>query len=206
VASYLRDAILSGDIGPGQWIRQENVAERFGTSRLPVREALRLLEAEGLVEHEAHRGARVPMLSAEEVDVIFQIRERLEPLALSESLRHLSEDNLLRLDGLQKDIEASAGIEEFLALDREFHLLSYAGCRVERLTTMVTRLWNASQHYRRAFMLLSGPRRRWIAEAEHALLLDAIHRKDGVDAERLLSGHLRRTRVELSRHPEVFGP
>ena len=58
VAHYLRHAILSGEIGPGEWIRQEEVAERLGSSRLPVREALRILEAEGLTEHERHKGAR----------------------------------------------------------------------------------------------------------------------------------------------------
>ncbi|MDQ1663222.1 MAG: hypothetical protein QOJ68_3202, partial [Blastococcus sp.] len=57
VAGYLREAILSGQIAPGEWIRQEEVAERLGASRLPVREALRILEAEGLAEHERHRGA-----------------------------------------------------------------------------------------------------------------------------------------------------
>jgi DNA-binding GntR family transcriptional regulator len=62
VADHLRRAILSGEIGPGEWIRQEEVAERLGSSRLPVREALRILEAEGLTEHERHRGARVPRL------------------------------------------------------------------------------------------------------------------------------------------------
>ena len=61
VADYLRDAILGGDIWPGEHVRQEEVAERFGASRLPVREALRMLEAEGLIEHERNKGARVPV-------------------------------------------------------------------------------------------------------------------------------------------------
>jgi DNA-binding GntR family transcriptional regulator len=91
VAGYLREAILSGEIVPGERIRQEDVAARFGTSRLPVREALRILEAEGLTEHHMHKGARVPKLDRHEVDVIYQMRERLEPLALAESLPHLGE-------------------------------------------------------------------------------------------------------------------
>ena len=71
---------------------------------------------------------------------------------------------------------------------------------------MVTRLWNSTQHYRRAFVGLSGPDRRWVVNAEHRLLLDAIARRDAVDAERCLSGHIRRTRVELAQHPEIFAP
>ena len=77
VAAYLREAILGGVLKPGDRIRQEEVASQLGASRLPVREALRMLEAEGLTEHEAHKGARVPRLSAHEVDVIYRMREKL---------------------------------------------------------------------------------------------------------------------------------
>lgn len=204
VADYLRAAILEGRIAPGERIRQEDVAARFGASRLPVREALRMLEAEGLTEHEANKGARVPRLSRHEVDVIYQMRERLEPLALTESIPHLGEAEVERLDEVQARIEQNTDMAAFLALDREFHLLTYTGCRIDPLTSMVTRLWNSTQHYRRAFMALSGPSRMWVVNAEHRLLLDAIERRDTVDAERYLSGHIRRTRIELGRHPEVF--
>jgi DNA-binding GntR family transcriptional regulator len=203
VADYLRDAILGGQIGPGQRVRQEDIAERFGASRLPVREALRMLEAEGLIEHETNKGARVPRLDMHEVDVIYQMRERLEPLALSESIPHLDADDLLRLDEIQTQIETSSDVGRFLELDRELHLLSYAGCQIDQLTAMVTRLWNSTQHYRRAFVSSSGPGRMWVINAEHRLLLDAIERRDPTDAERHLSGHIRRTRVELAKHPGI---
>jgi DNA-binding GntR family transcriptional regulator len=204
VADYLRAAILSGEIAPGERIRQEDVAERFGASRLPVREALRILEADGLTEHHTHKGARVPKLDLHEVQVIYQMRERLEPLALAESLPHLREDDFRRLEQIQARIEANTDIAEFLALDREFHLLTYAGCPIDQLSAMVVRLWNSTQHYRRAFMYLTGPARRWVVNAEHRLILDAVERRDAVDGERFLSGHIRRTRIELSQHPEVF--
>ena len=177
VADYLRAAILEGRIAPGQRIRQEDVAARFGASRLPVREALRMLEAEGLTEHEANKGARVPRLSMHEVDVIYQMRERLEPLVLTESIPHLDEAEIERLEEVQARIEENTDMTAFLALDREFHLLSYTGCRIDPLTSMVTRLWNSTQHYRRTFMALSGPSRMWVVNAEHRLLLDAIERR-----------------------------
>ena len=204
IASSLREAILSGEIAPGQWIRQEEVAARLGASRLPVREALRMLEAEGLTEHAANRGSRVPLLDRHEVDVVYQMRERLEPLALTESLPHLSAEQIEHLEGVQARIEADGRLTEFLALDREFHLTSYAGCPSEHLVATVSRLWNTTQHHRRAFMQLGGPDRRWVVNSEHRLLLDAIRRKDPVDGERFLSGHIRRTRIELAQHPEVF--
>ena len=211
VADHLRRAILSGEIGPGEWIRQEEVAERLGSSRLPVREALRILEAEGLTEHERHKGARVPSLTMHEVDVVYRMREQLEQLAIGESIPHLGDGDLRALELLQERIEAlpqgeGAAVAEFLELDREFHLRSYTGCRIEQLTGTVTRLWNATAHYRRTFVTLTGPGRKWVIDAEHRLLLDAINRRDVVDAERCLAGHIRRTRIELGKHPEVFTP
>src|SRR6185312_6662882 len=142
------------------------------------------LEAEGLVEHEANKGARVPRLGMHEVDVIYRMRELLEPLALAESLPELADAEIERLAGLQDEIESGVDIARFLELDREFHLGSYGGCRIEQLT---------------------GPGRMWVVNAEHRLLLDAVRRRDEVDAGRFLAGHIRRTRIELSHHPAVFG-
>ena len=88
---------------------------------------------------------------------------------------------------------------------RELHLLTYSGCPIDQLTSMVTRLWNTTQPYRRAYVALSGPGRRWVINAEHRLLLDAIARRDSTDAQHCVSAHIRRTRVELERHPEIFG-
>jgi DNA-binding GntR family transcriptional regulator len=205
VADHLRKAILGGTIGPGERVRQEDVAQRLGASRLPVREALQILAAEGLIEHEPNKGARVRHLSMHEVDIMYQMRERLEPLALAESLPWLHAGDLLRLEEIQEEIEAGVDVERFLELDREFHLRPYRAGAIEQLTTTVTRLWNSTQYYRRAFMQITGPERRWVVNAEHRLLLDAIERRDETDAARFLAGHIRRTRIELGHHPEVFG-
>jgi DNA-binding GntR family transcriptional regulator len=204
IAGYLRAEILSGRIGPGERIRQEDVAARLGASRLPVREALRMLEAEGLTEHTANRGARVPALSVRQVQMLYQIRERVEPLALVDGLARVDAALLDRLTELESRIEAGTDVGEFLALDREFHLLTYSTCDQELLTSMIVRLWNSTQHYRRAYVTITGMSHRWIVHAEHNLLLEAMRRGDPADAERYLAGHIRRTRTELSRHPEVF--
>lgn len=204
VAAYLRDLILRDVLRPGDRIRQEEVAERFGASRLPVREALRILEAEGLTEHEPNKGARVPRLSMHELDVIYRMRERLEPVALAESLPRLDEADLDRLDDLQQQIEHNTDLDRFLELDRAFHLGTYSGCDIDPLNAIVTRLWNSTQHYRRAYVALSGQDRMWVVNSEHRLLLDAIVRRDLPDAERFLEGHIRRTRIELAHHPSVF--
>ena len=168
VAADLRRRILAGEIVPGERIRQEEVAERFGVSRLPVREALRMLEAEGLTGLETKKSARVPLLGMRQVALMYQMRERLEPLSLSESIPNLT------------------------------------GAQIDRLIGAVTRLWNSTQYYRRAFMMFSGPQRRWVVNAEHSLLLNAIRRRDIVEGEHFLTVHIRRTRIELERHPELF--
>lgn len=206
ISADLRSRILGGEIAPGERIRQEEVAERLGASRIPVREALRMLSAEGLVELETNKGARVPRLDEREVDVLYRMRERIEPLALIESMPHLGESDLQRIESIQAEIEQGVDVASFLALDREFHMATYSGCATDQLLASVTRLWNSTQHYRRAFMTINGPGRQWIVNAEHRLLLDALVRQDAEDAERYLVGHIRRTRMELTRHPEIFTP
>ena len=204
IATALRTEILDGSIAPGERLRQEDIAERLGGSRLPVREALRMLAAEGLVQIEPNKGARVPFLDPGEVETLYRMRERLEPLALAESLPKLGAADLVQIDAIQQQIESGVDVGEFLTLDRQFHFATYVGCSDEHLMASVDRLWNATQHYRRAFMTHTGPGRAWIVNAEHRLLMEAIERQDSEDAELYLLGHIRRTRKELVRHPEIF--
>ena len=204
IADSLRDSILRGEFAPGSRIRQEDVADRLGASRLPVREALRILESEGLVTLVANTGAWIAHLSLEECQELYQIRERVEPLLLSYSLPGLDETALDRLAALADEMQAGTDVAHFLQLDREFHLLSYSGARTAILGDTVLRLWNSTQHYRRAFTLVSGPVGNRAVHYEHQLLVGAIRRRDNDDAERVLLGHIRRTRLELLSHPDLF--
>ncbi|MGD9955389.1 MAG: GntR family transcriptional regulator [Candidatus Nanopelagicales bacterium] len=204
IAAALREAILGGEFAPGERLLQDVIAERFGASRIPVREAFRILETEGLMEVSPNKGARVPALDLYEVHTYYRMRERLEPLTLTESLPHLTEAQIDAMERIQEQIEANDDVARFLVLDRDFHMTSYAACPSEQLLSATVRLWNSTQHYRRAFMLLAGPDRASIVNAEHRLLLDAIRRRDAEDAERFLEGHIRRTRVALQSHPELF--
>jgi DNA-binding GntR family transcriptional regulator len=204
IADSIRDAILSGENPPGSRIRQEDVALQFGASRLPVREALRILESEGLVTLVANTGAWISHLSLEECQELYQIRERIEPLLLRFSLPDLNSETLDELGLLADEMQAGTDVARFLQLDREFHLLSYSGAQTSILGDMVQRLWNSTQHYRRAFTLVSGPLGNRAVHYEHQLLVGAMRRRDSEDAERILVGHIRRTRLELLGHPELF--
>jgi DNA-binding GntR family transcriptional regulator len=204
IAESLRDQILTGRLLPGHRIRQEDLAEEFGASRLPVREALRILQSDGLVTLVANAGAWVARLNEDECAEVYQIRERLEPLLLTESIGALTEIDIDRLAALADEMQGNRDVETFLRLDREFHLLSFSRAETSILAEIVQRLWDTTQPYRRAFTQLVGVDRIGPTHLEHQLIVDAIRRGDSDDAERLLLGHIRRTRLELAKHPEVF--
>lgn len=204
IAAALKEEILAGKYPPGVRLRQEDIAEQFGASRSPVREALRMLEADGLVKLVAHTGAWIAQLSLAECEEMYQIRERIEPLLLRLSIPHLTSAKMDQLTELAQSMERNSEIEIFLKLDREFHLLSYTGAETALLAEMVQRLWNTTQHYRRAYTRLLASDGFKSAHYEHHLLLAAILKNDVDDAERVLFGHIRRTRLELAQHPNVF--
>ena len=204
IANSIKTEILAGKYPPGVRVRQEDIAEQFGASRSPVREALRILEAEGLVNLVAHTGAWISDLSLEECEEMYQIRERIEPLMIRLSIPTISDSALIELTQLTFAMEKTNDVEEFLILDRQFHLLTYSGAHTVLVGDMVNRLWNTTQHYRRAYSQLLAAESFKPAHVEHFLLLEAIKKRDSDDAERVLFGHIRRTRLELAKHPEVF--
>ena len=204
VTDAIRSAILEARFAPGSRIRQEELADQFGTSRLPVRLALKRLESEGLVTLVANSGAWVAKLDLKDCVEVYKIRERLEPLALADATKRLPESTIREMEHLADRMEALVDIEEFLFLDRQFHLLSYSACQMPRLLRMIERFWNSTQHYRRAFSTIVGLPRETLVHYEHRLLIAALRRRDDEEAERILYGHIRRTRQELEQHPEIF--
>ncbi|MFT6973660.1 MAG: DNA-binding GntR family transcriptional regulator [Pontimonas sp.] len=206
IADSLRDAILRGEYSPGDRIVQDNLTARYGGSRIPVREALRQLESDGLVRLVANTGAWVASLTLAECSEVYQIRERIEPLLLRFSAETLTREQLMRLDELAHQMSDSQGIEEFLELDRLFHLGTYENAQTHVLGGLVTRLWNTTQPYRRAYTQLVGDRNRRIFHDEHHMLVTALHDGDLKLAEQILALHIRRTRLHLERHPELFVP
>ena len=204
VTEELRSLILSGALAPGSRIGQEELAARFAVSRIPVRGALARLESDGLVVLKPSSGAWVAKLDLEECLEIYRIRERIEPLALCEAVPLMSETDIAALEALVEDMVESADTETFLRLDRQFHLASYRRAGMAQLLAMIERFWNTTQHYRRAFTKLLGRERNWIIHAEHRLIVDAIRRRDADGAGNLLMEHIRRTRLELAQHEDLF--
>ena len=204
IANDLREGIMLGRYQLGTRVRQDELAERYGTSRIPVREALRDLESEGLVVLVPNRGAWIAKIDIEECVEIYKIREYMEPLALSESLKQMDAGTVEQLERLVKQIEAAQELEEFLKFDREFHLLSYSHAKMPTLSSMIERFWNTTQHYRRAYSRVIGREGQWIIHHEHRLIMDAISRRDSVDAEQLLQVHIRRSRCQLQKNERIL--
>lgn len=204
VADVLAERILSGSLHAGARIKQDEIADEFATSRIPVREALRILETRGLVVLKANAGAWVTSMSLRDLELSYEIRERIEPLLLAESLPRLTAEDVDRMAELQDRIEANDDVEQFLDLDRAFHWTSYSRHEAPHLAGMVARLWDTTQSYRRAYVQLSGSQGSWVIGAEHRLLLEAIRGGDLDSAAAVLALHIRRTRMALAAHPELM--
>jgi DNA-binding GntR family transcriptional regulator len=205
ISDALRQAILHGDYQPGQRIIQEQLAEKYGGSRIPVREALRTLESEGLVRLVANTGAWVASLAPAECSEVYQTRERLEPLLLRQNAEAFTSGLLATLGQLATDMETATDVEEFLELDRKFHLSMYRSVPTYILREFVERLWNTTQPYRRAYTMAMGGENRRTSHTEHHLMVSALQDGDLEAAEAVLAVHIRRTRLHLERHPEIFG-
>ena len=207
---HLRDAILDGRLRPGTRLRQEAIARELGASRIPVREALRTLENEGLVSLTPRSGARVARLDYAEHAELYRIREELEPLALAESTPRLSDEDLARLRSLKLQIECSRDPAVWLDLDRQFHLASYAAAPMSRLLKMIEGFWNTTQQYRRVYYTMVAA--EWspddpalpMTHLDHCLLLDALERRDADDASSMMRAHIRRTRLTLAASQHLF--
>ncbi|MEV3920736.1 GntR family transcriptional regulator [Actinomadura coerulea] len=208
----LRTAILEGRLTAGARIGQEWVAEALGVSRIPVRDALRNLESEGLVRLSPNVSARVADMDLQEFVEVYLMRERLEPLAIEHSAANLTDADIAELEEHCREFEravmprhGSRDLERALSSDREFHLASIKAAGMPRLQRLVQDFWNSSQHFRRAYMGVATPIDREVVIAEHSLLIDALRHRDGERAGTLLRQHIRYTRVALIRHLSATG-
>ena len=188
VRANLRDAILAGRHEPGARLAISAIARGYGVSAIPVREALRGLEAEGIVEFSPNRGAVVKKLSRDELVEIFLIRVQLEGLSLRKAIPNLTEKDFRQLDDLVAQMDASVGEPSaWLNANQKFHLLISKAARLPRLHHMLTSLWGVSRPYMGVYMArIVNPRK---ARAEHMALIRACKRKDAAAAVKILAEH-----------------
>jgi len=158
VVDGIRDMILDGELRPDERLRQDDLADRFGVSTMPIREALRQLQAEGLVTFYPRQGARVARLSVSEYEEIFRIRRELESLACRWAVEHFERIPLAHLRLLLEEIEATEARfddgQGRLQLAREFFFTIFEASEKEHLLRILSSLWDVSQHYRCHFSSL----------------------------------------------------
>jgi len=185
VAAALRELIVRGDIAPGAPLRQRDLAERFGVSPTPVREALRRLESEGLVRNDVNRGSTVAELDAEAVEQSYQIRAALEGLAVRLAAGKLTVADLRDARAIHLELGACRDHDPRIhGLDRRFHLRVYECAGSPLLMSMLRLLW-------RSFP--GGPRvlrPHQESTAQHAAILDALEAGDAALAAGRTRDHI----------------
>ena len=189
----LREDLIRGRYAAGDPIRVDHVAAMFGTSALPVREALRVLMAEGRVEYEAHRGYRVTTLTPADVEEIFLICGLLEGEALSRGVPTLDEEGIGRIRRALAKLESppeSASLWDMVSVHQEFHFvpIEYAG--LPRVEAELRRLWDHTDHYRPLY-LFGDPATIDLMNRDHRAIADACAARDAERAIVLLGEHRR---------------
>ncbi|MGD6741783.1 GntR family transcriptional regulator [Streptomyces sp. BH106] len=192
VLGELRQAITGGQLKPGAPVRQDALAEQLGVSRLPLREALKTLEAEGLVHHEAHRGYYVVELSLSDLREVYRLRELLEAEAVRQALARMrvNADALDGLEAAQREVEAAAETGDVSAMtvaNRRFHFTLYEAAAMPRLVRLIATLWDTTDAYRALYY--ADVAHRDAVLHEHRAVLEALGAGQGDEVVRLLDQH-----------------
>jgi DNA-binding GntR family transcriptional regulator len=186
----LRQAIGTGELSPGEQVRQDALAERFGVSRVPLREALKILEGEGSVTYVPHRGYFVAELSLADLEEVYRIRELLEEEAVRVAVPELTADDVEALSVLVaacEDAGRAGDVGGMTAANRSLHFALYCGSGRPRLVRLLRILWDATDAYRSVYYADRANRER--VEAEHREVLAALRARDADRAVRLLAEH-----------------
>ena len=190
IADSLRDDILRGDFLPGAALRQEELANRFGVSRLPIRDALFRLEAEGLVDIYPNRGAFVISLSAREVEEIYALRVLLEGDAIEVAVPRMTAADWRRIDAAHASSAQSAGGPAWVEGDRDFHLALYEAAGRPRQLAMIDTLRGTVDRYWNAYSELPSRTAEWLSD--HDAIVEACRAGDAIGARERLTDHLQR--------------
>lgn len=187
----VRERILHGVYPEGEPLRQDAMAEELGVSRIPIREALRQLEAEGLVTFAPHRGAVVSSLSLAEIDEVFSLRAEIEPDLLRRALPRLTDEEIGRaeeiLDGYDRALE-TGDIGNWGELNWQFHSTLYAPADRPVTLGIAQRLHQQADRYLRMQLALTDGGSR--AASEHRAIVAAVRQHDATRATRLLTQHI----------------
>lgn len=187
ISKTLANRIIAGEIEAGAKLRQDHIADEFGASHVPVREAFRLLESQGLVVSEPRRGVRVAGFSKEEVREVAEMRASLEALALRNAVPHLTKAILDQAEEANKAGDHARDVHAWEEANRNFHRIILTPCGMPRLLKAIDDLHTASSRF-----LFSGWRAEWEAptDRDHRAILDALRNGQAEMAASVLARHV----------------
>ena len=188
VADQLRNAILRGHFKPGQKLDQNEIADLLKVSRSPVREALRTLAGEELIQMYPHRGAIVTELSVNELEEIYFLRGNLEGLAARLAATKIDETRIARLQTLLDQLNQPTDLDHWIDVNGEFHSIIYQTINRPRLYALIQNLRNISAPYTRQY--IASPTYLEKTKLGHQAILNALIEKDGARAEDETKKHL----------------
>jgi DNA-binding GntR family transcriptional regulator len=204
VTQHLRRAILAGHLPPGTRLVQADLADSLQMSVTPIREALRQLSGEGLVDLDAFRGAVVHTPTLAELEEIFDIRAALLPLSIRKSIGQITPSQLDAAATILNQMDDTLDQAEWIVLNREFHRLLYGPITTSHLHNVLQRLSDIATLYIN-LSFTEHPHQRASADAEHRAILQAYRRQDSDEATRLMLTHINSTlesaRMVLDLHP-----
>ena len=195
IAEALRRDILNGLYKAGRPLRQDRIAEEMGVSKIPLREALVQLKAEGLVEFRPRRGALVSELTSSEAEEIFTMRIALESAAISKAIPHLSNSDFIRAKSVLDIIDSEEDRSQWGDLNWEFHSTLYKAARMPRLLNTIFNLHNNVTRY--LILYLDQLSASDQSQKEHRAMLNACRAGKTDEAVKVLVDHLERASKRL---------
>lgn len=191
VFNTLRQAILKGELAPGERLMEIKLAERLGVSRTPIREAIRKLELEGLVLMVPRKGAEVARISEKSLKDVLEVRRSLEELAIELACQRMSPEGLSELESRQREFERAIASGDAMAMaetDEAYHDVIYAGTGNTRLVQILNNLREQMYRYRLEYIKDSEKRQTLISE--HEEILKALRGRQAEEAKRAVRGHI----------------
>lgn len=198
VLTGLRSDIIGGVLRPGDQVIQETLAERYGVSRVPLREALKALEAEGQVVYHPNRGFFVAELSLADLSEVYRLRSILEAEAIRAGVPRMTDADVAAVADLAAAVDDPTGdVIAIAAANRRFHFAIFESAGMPRLTRLLVQLWEATDAYRALYFAQQDNRAH--VSGEHRRIVAALRRRSADDVVALHDAHRARSVAALSR-------
>lgn len=201
VFNTLRQAILKGELTPGERLMEIQLAERLGVSRTPIREAIRKLELEGLVLMIPRKGAEVAKISEKSLRDVLEVRRSLEELAIELACQRMNEDELMQLEEAQKDFRKAVESKDVMKIaetDEHYHDVIYFGTGNSRLVQILNNL--REQMYRYRLEYIKDEDKRQVLLVEHDNILKAVRSRHVAEAKAAIREHIDNQEITVSKN------